>query len=55
MMIFPGYYVEGRHYGTRWAQALARAKFLANLYGRSIDILLNTNADVSVERVVIPH
>lgn len=36
----PGYYVEGRHYGVREAQALARASHLASTYGRPVDIRL---------------
>lgn len=34
----PGYYVEGTHYGTRIAQARARARHLANEYKRAIEI-----------------
>lgn len=34
----PGYYVEGMHFGIRHAQAMARAKHLANLYGRAVDV-----------------
>lgn len=34
----PGYYVEGRHFRDNYHQALARANFLAEEYGRTIDV-----------------
>jgi hypothetical protein len=34
----PGYYVEGDHYGTRIAQARARARHLANEYKRPVKV-----------------
>lgn len=37
-MKLPGFYVEGRYYGLRINQAQARARFLANEWGRAIDV-----------------
>lgn len=61
----PGYWVEGVHFGTRYAQALARASHLAKLYGRAVNVtrvdhvgfeeveqtcIARRNAPVKVER-----
>jgi len=34
----PGYYVEGRYYGTRCFQARARAQFLTREYQRLVEV-----------------
>lgn len=34
----PGYYVEGKFFGSNFHQARARAAFLAREYGRGIDV-----------------
>lgn len=34
----PGFYVEGRYYGTKFGQATARARFLAAEHKRTIDV-----------------
>lgn len=35
----PGYYVEGQHFGARYAHAEGRARHLARLYGRTIKVM----------------
>lgn len=34
-----GFYVEGRHYGSKHGQAQARARHLATEYGRAVDVM----------------
>lgn len=41
----PGYYVEGRHFADRYHQANARARWLAQEYGRPIDIVFVPHGD----------
>ena len=36
----PGYYVEGRYFGPNYAQACARAVWLAKDYRRLVDVIL---------------
>jgi hypothetical protein len=41
----PGYYVEGRYYRDNFHQAKARAEWLAEEYGRPVEVLrLDPNA-----------
>lgn len=45
----PGFYVEGRYYGTRLHQAIARARLKADEYNRAIDVS-HTQDGVTFER-----
>jgi hypothetical protein len=49
----PGYYVEGTHYGTRIAQARARARLLANEYKRPVEVRVIGHA--GTETLVSTH
>jgi hypothetical protein len=51
----PGYYVEGRWFRDNIHQARARAAFLAQEYGRGIDILKVTNEDELPHLVLTAH
>lgn len=44
-MARPGYYVEGRYYQDRLHQARARAAWLAQEYGRPVDIVFVPHDD----------
>jgi hypothetical protein len=51
----PGYYVEGRWFRDHIHQARARAAFLAQEYGRGVDILKVTHEDKLVHVVLTVH
>jgi hypothetical protein len=46
MDIRAGYYVDGRRVSGTPAQAQARARYLASLYGRAVDVLIRTDHDM---------
>ena len=51
----PGYYVEGTHFRDRFHQARARAAFLAQEYGRPIDITYLAPEDVGHPNTAVPY
>jgi len=51
----PGYYVEGKHFRDNYHQALARAKFLAKEYGRSIPVFFLAHEDCSHVNTAVPY
>lgn len=55
-MKLPGFYVDGRYYGAKLAQAVARAKFIATDHRRNVDIVeRNGDGGETLFRTVVPH
>ena len=50
----PGYYVERRYFRDAYHQAVARAKFLADEYGRPIDVLFVSHEEMGRPSTSIP-
>lgn len=51
----PGYYVENRFFKDNYHQALARAKFLANEYGRKVDVMYLAPEDCGSVNNAVPY
>lgn len=51
----PGYYVETRFFKDNYHQALARAKFLANEYGRKVDVMYLAPEDCGSVNNAVPY
>jgi hypothetical protein len=49
----PGFYVEGRPYGTRFAQACGRATFLAKEHKRSIDVMFVNHLGIEERELTV--
>lgn len=53
---YPGFYVDGRYYGQRLGQALARARFLAVEHKRTVDVFQRDgDGNESRFRSVLPY
>jgi GTP-sensing pleiotropic transcriptional regulator CodY len=50
----PGFYIEGKFYGSKLGQALAKAQFRADEYSRAVDIN-HTHDGVQFERFRTVH
>jgi hypothetical protein len=51
----PGYYVERRYFRDNFNQAVGRAKFLAQEYGRPIPVMFLAHEDVGHPNTAIPY
>ena len=51
----PGYYVETRFFKDNYHQALARAKVLANEYGRKVDVMYLAPEDCGSVANAVPY
>lgn len=51
----PGYYVEKRYYRDLYHQAYARAKWLANEYGRPVPVMYIAPEDMGCTNTAVPY